>query len=138
MLALLASGCGGHPTDEELLVTFNRHRADLEKLVRMFEADRGLGRVGSGFTRPEDPAKVSVNAERIAEYRRLCAAVGATDCIEGYDAEYYALYGESGLAWGRIPSGSMCQAEDSRCRAHPKGTTTRVRPRRMWSGLSRG
>jgi hypothetical protein len=60
----------------------------------MFQADRGLGRVGSGFTRPEDPGRVSVSPERITEYRRLCATVGASDCIEGYDAEYYALYGE--------------------------------------------
>jgi hypothetical protein len=92
-LALLAFGCGGHPTDEVLLATFSTHRAELEKLVEMFRADRGLGRVGSDFTRPDDPSRVSVTPERIAEYRRLCATVGAADCIEGYDAEYYALYG---------------------------------------------
>ena len=93
-LALLAIGCGDHPTDEALLVAFSHHRGELDRLVEMFEADRGLGRVGNGFTRPEDPGRVSVNAQRIAEYRRLCAAVGAPDCIEGYDADYYALYGE--------------------------------------------
>jgi len=91
---MLACGCRGHPTDEALLVTFTHHRGELEKLVEMFQADRGLGRVGSTFTRPEDPAKVSVTPERIAEYRRLCAVVGATDCIEGYDADYNALYGQ--------------------------------------------
>lgn len=81
------------PTDRELLERFHKHRADLDELVRMFEADKGLGRVGASFTRPKDPSSVGVSPERIQEYRRLCSAVGARACIEGYDAAYYRLYG---------------------------------------------
>jgi hypothetical protein len=93
-MALLAGSCGGgHPKDALLLENFSRNRADLERLVAMFQADKGLGRVGRDFTRPEDPSRVRVSTERVQEYRRLCMAVGANDCIEGYDRAFDALYG---------------------------------------------
>jgi hypothetical protein len=96
-LALAFSGCDqarvGHPSDAQLLERFRSHREELEALVRMFEEDAGLGRVGASFTRPEDPGRVGVSEQRIREYRRLCAAVGAPDCIEGYDATFDRLYG---------------------------------------------
>lgn len=83
--SFLALGCGsGHPCDVVLVERFESHRAELGELVRMFQADEGLKRVGDGFTRPEDPSLAGVSADRIAEYRRLCAAVGARDGIEGY------------------------------------------------------
>lgn len=59
----------------------------------MFKSDKGLGRVGTNFTRPEDPALVGINSARIAKYRSLCNSVGAENCIEGYDATYERLYG---------------------------------------------
>lgn len=91
---IIVSGCSSrHPSDDQLLETFRRHRADLEQLVQMFTADKGLGRVGDGFTRPDDPGGVGVSAQRVSEYRRLCAAVGAPACIEGYDATFDRLYG---------------------------------------------
>lgn len=94
MALLAAVGCGlSHPEDRELLDRFSRHRAELNQLVRMFQEDKGLGRVGATFTRPDDPGKVGVSAARVAEYRRLCAAIGAPDCIEGYDATLDRLYG---------------------------------------------
>ena len=85
-LALLAAGCGAsrHPSDDELLRRFHAHRPELDQLVSMFQADRELGRVGDGFTRPEDPALIGVSPARIALYRQLCAAIQAPDCIEGY------------------------------------------------------
>jgi hypothetical protein len=96
MALSLTLACGlPHPSDAELLVQFQRHRPELEELVRMFRADKGLGRVGDGFTRPADPVEVGVSADRIAAYRRLCADVGASDCIEGYDASYDRLYASS-------------------------------------------
>jgi hypothetical protein len=88
-----ACGCGGHPSDERLLDVFKDHRSKLEQLVRMFEADRGLGRVGEHFTRPEDPWTVGISFERVVEYRRLCAAVGAPGCIEGFDATLEEFHG---------------------------------------------
>ena len=106
--AFALTGClidekpGRHPTDAELLKRFRDHRAELEQLIRMFESDKGLGRVGSNFTRPENPAEVGISTERIEEYHRLCSAVGAANCIEGYDAAYYRLVGSP--EWG-LPAG---------------------------------
>jgi hypothetical protein len=86
-------GCSQPPSDEQLLESFRAHRSELEQLIRMFQADKGLGRVGDTFTRPDDPARVGITNERISEYRRLCAAIGAPACIEGYDAAFDRLYG---------------------------------------------
>ncbi len=94
LMAIAAvAGCS-HPSDAELLKRFRQHRGELEQLVRMFEADKGLGRVGANFTRPEDPGRVGVSQQRVYEYRRLCGVVGAPDCIEGYDATFDRLYGQ--------------------------------------------
>ena len=93
-MMLFSDNVHQHPSDDELLKRFREKRADLERLVQMFKADKGLGRVGPDFTRPEDPARVNVSPERIRQYRRLCDRVGATACIEGYDAAYERLYGD--------------------------------------------
>lgn len=94
VVTAVLTACGGsHPRDAELLHSFAEHRKDLDQLVQMFQADKGLGRVGGTFTRPEDPGKVGLSPQRIAEYRRLCTRVGAPDCIEGYDATFDRLYG---------------------------------------------
>ena len=68
-LGVMVSGlaCGGLPKDEQLLKDFHNHRADLETLVRMFQEDKGLGRVGDSFTRPDDPQRVGVSAERLRD-----------------------------------------------------------------------
>lgn len=90
---LSTAACARLPSDEQLLEDFRQHRDELQTLVRMFEEDKGLARVGADFTRPQDPARVGVLAERIREYRRLCEAATAMDCIEGYDATYERLDG---------------------------------------------
>ena len=91
--SLILSGChillGRLPTDGELQQRFHEHRQELEQLVAMFKADKGLGRVGGNFTRPDDPSAINVSSDRISEYRRLCSVVGSRACIEGYDAESY-------------------------------------------------
>jgi hypothetical protein len=84
---LLAIGGCGHPSDARLIDRFYEHRAELEQLVSMFVADRGLYRVGETFTRPEDPSSVGVTPDRVREYRRLCDRVGARRCVEGYDVD---------------------------------------------------
>ena len=68
-LGVMVSGlaCGGLPKDEQLLEDLRNHRADFETLVRMFEEDKGLGRVGDSFTRPDDPQRVGVSAERLRD-----------------------------------------------------------------------
>src|SRR5262245_867692 len=93
----------GHPSDQQLIANFHRHQADLERLITMFKADKGLGRVGDSFTRPNHPDIVGVTPERIAEYRKLCAVVAARDCIEGYDATFDRLYEASGHGEDKDP-----------------------------------
>jgi hypothetical protein len=51
----------------------------------MFIADTGLGRIGRGFTRPEDPGSIGVTQQRLRSYRELFKALGLPDGIEGYD-----------------------------------------------------
>jgi hypothetical protein len=106
-LGVIISGlaCGALPKDEQLLEEFRNHRADFETLVRMFEEDKGLGRVGDSFTKPDDPQRVGVSAARIRDYRRLCNAVNAPNCIEGYDATFDRLFGavEAGRSESKDP-----------------------------------
>ena|SRR5436190_10901143 len=88
-----------HPTDAALRATFARHRLDFERLLGMFHGDAGLTRVGSGFTRPEDPSTVGVSAARLAEYHRLFGALGLADGIErGPGDEIWFRASSSGLA----------------------------------------
>ncbi|MBC7880440.1 MAG: hypothetical protein H7Y37_03840 [Anaerolineae bacterium] len=104
---LIVVGCGdqGHPKDDQMLAQFAKHRLELEQLIRMFKTDKGLGRVGSGFTRPDNPTIIGVSAERIEKYRQLCSVVGAVNCIEGYDATYDRLYGSvsEGITEEKVP-----------------------------------
>lgn len=58
----------------------------------MFLADKELGRVAPDFTRPEDPSKAGVTAERIARYRKLLSAAGVASGIEGYDPKNQVWY----------------------------------------------
>ena len=92
VVVLGVAACGGLPEDDDLLERFRQHRGELETLVRMFKADTGLGRVGEGFTRPDNPQRVGVSPDRVREYRRLCQSAGAPGCIEGYDATFDRLY----------------------------------------------
>src|SRR3954470_10990807 len=78
-------GAASHPSDAQLLRSFQRHRVELDQLIGMFEADENLGRVGEDFTRPDDPETIGVSSHRIQQYRHLCASVGARACIEGYN-----------------------------------------------------
>lgn len=93
LVGAVATAACSHPTDAALVERFQRHKRDLNQLVQMFEADKGLGRVGDSFTRPDDPGRVGVSTQRIQKYRQLCGRVGASACIEGYDATFDRLYG---------------------------------------------
>jgi hypothetical protein len=94
------AGCGpDHPTDAALRARFTAHRAEFERLRQMFDADAGLSRVGSDFTRPEDPASVGVGAARLAGYRSLFAVLGLADGIErGPEDEIWFRASSSGLS----------------------------------------
>jgi hypothetical protein len=98
-LSACASGAN-HPADEALLSNFRSHRADFERLLQMFLADKGLGRVAPDFTRPDAPQSVGVAPERISEYRNLFKKLGLTAGIEGYEEKDHVWFHAStyGLA----------------------------------------
>lgn len=83
-VALVSCDAGDHPTSAKMLRQWRDHRAVLEKLVAMFQADKGLNRVAPDFTRPDDPASAGVTPGRIEEYRRLLQEAGVARGIEGY------------------------------------------------------
>src|ERR687886_466493 len=83
--AILLSGCSSeHPSDRSLLDNFRLHKAEFERLLQMFRADKGLGRVAYDFTRPENPRDVGVSRERLREYRDLFGELGLSAGVEGY------------------------------------------------------
>ena len=78
------SSCGEHPSSGTLIEQWRDHRKEFDEALQMFLADKELGRVAPDFTRPEDPTKVGVTAERIARYRQLLRSAGVASGIEGY------------------------------------------------------
>ncbi len=78
LAACLACGESGHPSDAAMMDRFNANRAAFERLREMITADRGLLRVSDDGTRPEPHTSIGVTRERLAEYRRLLRAAGAT------------------------------------------------------------
>src|SRR5690242_6273965 len=84
VLLVSCDGAGDHPSSAKLLQQWHDHRAELEKLVKNFQADKELNRVAPDFTRPDDPFTIGVSPARIAEYRGLLQKAGVARGIEGY------------------------------------------------------
>ena len=108
-VALLFGGCFSslskkHPTDDELLKNFQTHKVEFDRLLKMFLADKELGRVAPDFTRPEDPRTVGVSPERLGEYRKLLNTLGLSNGIEGYKEKDLVYFHSS--AQGLAVSGS--------------------------------
>ena len=74
-----------HPSDQVLIENWRTHKNDFENLLQMFLTDKKLGRVAPGFTRPENPSEIGVNAARLSEYRNYFTKLDLTAGIEGYD-----------------------------------------------------
>jgi hypothetical protein len=66
------------PSAGAMIANLARNRAAFERLLVMIHEDRGLERVDVDWTRPEDPASIGVDRERIATYRRLMRQIGVT------------------------------------------------------------
>ena len=75
-----------HPTDQMMIDNFDDHREDFETLRGMMQADQGLERVAPDFVRPENPAGVGINPERVELYRALCRKIGLERGIESFGA----------------------------------------------------
>lgn len=118
-LTFSSVGCGRgeHPKDAKMIENFGAHRSKFEELLKMFEADRSLGRVGPDFTRNASffekcvgpnawDGKVTLVAEeRLAAYRQLFKELGLTAGIEGYCDKIEVLFYAS--TRGLSVSGSM-------------------------------
>ncbi|PYK29213.1 MAG: hypothetical protein DME57_11240 [Verrucomicrobia bacterium] len=63
------------PPDQQLLTNYEKHEATLNQLVEMVKKDKGLTRVDTDWTDPQDPTTIGVSTERINEYRRLLREV---------------------------------------------------------------
>jgi hypothetical protein len=70
-----------HPTDRDMLATFQRHRAEFDRLRDMILQDHGLLRVDPRSTSPEDPSQIGISRSRIAEYRALLNELGLSGGI---------------------------------------------------------
>src|SRR5947209_19646746 len=55
-----------HPTDDQLLVQFAKHRNELERGVTMTRQDSQLQRLAPDFIRPDSPVAAGLSQERIA------------------------------------------------------------------------
>jgi len=65
-----------HLSDRDLIANFHRHHAEFEQLRDMILRDKGLLRVTSDLTWPEDPQTIGIPSSRIAEYRGLLKKLG--------------------------------------------------------------
>jgi hypothetical protein len=64
------------PSDTAMLRNLKNNQATFDRLIVMINEDRGLERVDVDWTDPDDPSKIGVSAERIAEYRRMMQRIG--------------------------------------------------------------
>ena len=83
LIFLLILGCGcqaqrvtNYRTDREMVANFQLHKADFNKLLAMFQADKGLQYFSKGHTRPEDPSSVGVTQQRLKDYQEMFSALG--------------------------------------------------------------
>lgn len=94
MLALLmsCSSLANHPSDASLIGNFQSHKAEFNRLLQMFLADKDLGRVAYNFTRPENPQAIGVTGDRLKAYRELFDKLGLSAGIEGYGKKNVVLF----------------------------------------------
>jgi hypothetical protein len=98
----LVIGCGP-PSDAEMIDDFRSSRTQYNELLRMFQEDQGLERVGdlAGIW-PEDPAAVGVDTARLRRYRDLMEQLGVKS-LERYFGTVLFITSSGGL----VPSGYM-------------------------------
>jgi len=100
-----------HPTDDQLLAQFRKHRGELEQIVAMTRQDRRLQRLAPDFIRPENPDNAGVSRERIAAYRHLFAQAGVAHGILNGDSEVWFLVSTRGLSIAGSAKGFISSAQ---------------------------
>ena len=87
-----------HPTDDELVTNFYKHRADFEQLRLMYIPDREIGQITPEFTRG------SISQARWNEYRTFFRILHLESGISGYPQNKQIWFDASSV--GIVPSGS--------------------------------
>jgi hypothetical protein len=84
-LRLIAAEDAKNPIlkDEDLIASFQKHRAKFDQLQQMIATDSKLHRVDEDWTDPHDPKDAGVSTIRIENYRRLLVEAG---CRRGFAA----------------------------------------------------
>jgi len=59
------------PSDQKLLLNFDKHEATFNKLIEMIKTDSDLIRVDEDWTDPKDPKTIGVSRARIISYRQM-------------------------------------------------------------------
>jgi hypothetical protein len=105
-IIVLATGCSSkHPSDQSLLDNFHSHKDEFNQLLKMFLADKGLGRVAYDFTRPERPETIGVSQDRLQQYRKLFSRLDLSEGIEGYDEKDLVWFHASAIGLSVTGSG---------------------------------
>lgn len=68
-----------------LINNYYKHKTDFNNLVEMFKTDKGLERVGAGFTTPPSLKMIGLTNERFERYTQILSKLDLSDGIEGYD-----------------------------------------------------
>ena len=103
LLSLL--GCSQvsvHILDEEMIGSFDKHRALFEEMVSMVLEDEGLRRVDDNWTDPRDPGEAGVSLERIEKYRYMFRECNVSRGISAFhkDEKIQFIVTSRGLATG--------------------------------------
>ena len=90
-----------------MLRNLNSNQATFDRLLVMINEDRGLERVDVDWTDPDDPSKIGVSAERIAEYRRMMRRIGVARGFYAFEPrnEISFLAFASGLSINGVSKG---------------------------------
>ena len=59
-----------HPSDGELIENYEKNKAGFDGLVRKIQEDKGIQRIGSNWTLPEDTESVGITKHELKEYRK--------------------------------------------------------------------
>lgn len=100
-----------HPTDDQLLAQFRKHRGELGQIVAMTRQDGRLQRLAPDFIRPENPDGAGVSREHVAAYRHLFIQADVAHGILIGDSEVWFLVSTRGLSIAGSAKGFIFSAQ---------------------------
>ncbi|MBC7798547.1 MAG: hypothetical protein H7Z37_16880 [Pyrinomonadaceae bacterium] len=88
-----------HKSDDEMIASFQAHKAEFETLVEMVKQDKNLKRVDGNWIDPKELETIGVSQTRIANYRNLFRATETPRGFSHYSPNSILFVGSSrGLA----------------------------------------